>query len=166
MVGDIGFPTVRSYAEHLQGKADYWYEEYQELGQILSACRDELAAAKAREADLMSACAKENQLAADWQAKYLAERQAREETEQAWNETSVVLASEVLLRESAEARVKEREAGAAALTERTAQLLAHRACLGVEHDPVNGKLHGYCVVCGVPWPCEIAALAKKEQPHD
>jgi hypothetical protein len=33
---------------------------------------------------------------------------------------------------------------------------AHRACCGVEHDPVNGKLHGYCVVCGVPWPCETA----------
>ena len=41
--------------------------------------------------------------------------------------------------------------------ERVAQLIAHRACCGVEHDPDNGKLHGYCVVCGVPWPCEIAA---------
>src|SRR5690606_34434569 len=38
------------------------------------------------------------------------------------------------------------------LVERIAQLTAHRGCLGVEHDPANGKLHGYCVVCGVPWP--------------
>ena len=42
------------------------------------------------------------------------------------------------------------------LTERTAQLIANRACCGTEHDPANGKLHGYCVVCGVPWPCEYA----------
>jgi len=42
------------------------------------------------------------------------------------------------------------------LSERVAQLTAHRACCGTEHDPVNGKLHGYCVVCGVPWPCEYA----------
>src|SRR5216683_3035060 len=41
--------------------------------------------------------------------------------------------------------------------ERVAQLIAHRACIGLEHDPANGKLHGYCVVCGVPWPCEYAA---------
>jgi hypothetical protein len=52
-----------------------------------------------------------------------------------------------------------------ALLERTAQIAAHRACCGTEHDPANGKLHGCCVVCGVPWPCEyagtpIAASAK------
>ena len=54
-------------------------------------------------------------------------------------------------------------------TERIAELLAviknqnkiaaataHRACCGSEHDPENGKLHGYCVVCGIPWPCETA----------
>ena len=40
--------------------------------------------------------------------------------------------------------------------ERIAQLIAHRVCLGVEHDPEHGKLHGYCVVCGVPWPCDYA----------
>ena len=39
--------------------------------------------------------------------------------------------------------------------------IAHRcnlvhACCGTEHDPANGKLHGYCVVCGVPWPCDTA----------
>lgn len=33
---------------------------------------------------------------------------------------------------------------------------AHRACCGTEHDTANGKLHGYCVVCGVPWPCVVA----------
>lgn len=33
---------------------------------------------------------------------------------------------------------------------------AHRACCGTEHDAPNGKLHGYCVVCGVEWPCETA----------
>lgn len=38
--------------------------------------------------------------------------------------------------------------------ERVAQMIAHRACCGTEHDPSNGKIHGYCVVCGVPWPCE------------
>ncbi len=43
-----------------------------------------------------------------------------------------------------------------ALLERVAQILAHRACCGVEHDPSNGKLHGFCVVCGVPWPCAYA----------
>lgn len=42
------------------------------------------------------------------------------------------------------------------LLERTAQLLAHRGCCGSENDPANGKIHGYCVVCGVPWPCEYA----------
>lgn len=30
----------------------------------------------------------------------------------------------------------------------------HRAATGAEHDPQNGKLHGCCVRCGVPWPCE------------
>jgi hypothetical protein len=52
------------------------------------------------------------------------------------------------------------------LLERVAQLIAHRACCGTEHDPQQGKLHGYCVVCGVPWPCEYAGTppaAVKEQ---
>jgi len=39
-------------------------------------------------------------------------------------------------------------------SERLAQMIAHRVCCGTEHDPANGKIHGYCVVCGVPWPCE------------
>jgi hypothetical protein len=42
------------------------------------------------------------------------------------------------------------------MNERVAQLIAHRVCFGEEHDPANGKIHGYCVVCGVPWPCEYA----------
>lgn len=33
---------------------------------------------------------------------------------------------------------------------------AHRACCGEEHSPTTGKIHGYCVVCGVPWPCSTA----------
>lgn len=37
-----------------------------------------------------------------------------------------------------------------------AAALSHRGCCGSEHDPSQGKLHGYCVVCGVPWPCETA----------
>lgn len=42
------------------------------------------------------------------------------------------------------------------LMRETAAALAHRGCCGTEHDPPNGKLHGCCVVCGVPWPCETA----------
>ncbi len=37
-----------------------------------------------------------------------------------------------------------------------AMITAHRACHSAEHDPLNGKIHGYCMVCGVPWPCEYA----------
>jgi len=40
--------------------------------------------------------------------------------------------------------------------EMIAAAIAHRACCGSEHDPSVGKFHGYCVVCGVPWPCETA----------
>lgn len=56
-----------------------------------------------------------------------------------------------------------RDAGAVD-AERVAQLIAHRACCGTEHDPANGKLHGYCVVCGVDWPCEYAG--KPPRPGD
>jgi hypothetical protein len=42
------------------------------------------------------------------------------------------------------------------LNNRIAAAIAHRACCGVEQNLPNGKLHGYCVVCGVPWPCETA----------
>ena len=38
----------------------------------------------------------------------------------------------------------------------TAGCAAHRACCGAEHDPSKGRLHGFCIVCGVPWPCEVA----------
>ena len=44
------------------------------------------------------------------------------------------------------------------INERVAQLTAHRACCGAEHDPQRGKLHGCCVVCGVPWPCAYAGV--------
>ena len=52
-------------------------------------------------------------------------------------------------------------AGKAALQERIAQLTAHRVCCGIEHDPSKGKLHGFCVVCGVPWPCEVARTPQR-----
>jgi len=42
------------------------------------------------------------------------------------------------------------------LQNKIAAATAHRVCCGVEADVVNGKIHGYCVVCGVPWPCETA----------
>jgi hypothetical protein len=50
----------------------------------------------------------------------------------------------------------ERAAIEAVRAERVAQLIAHRACCSSEHDPAKGKLHGYCVICGVPWPCAYA----------
>lgn len=72
-----------------------------------------------------------------------------------------------------DAWVQLRVAETANLQERTAQIAAHRACCGTEHDPANGKLHGYCVVCGVPWPCEyagkplaaLAAAGKQVEPE-
>jgi hypothetical protein len=50
--------------------------------------------------------------------------------------------------------------------ERVAQITAHRACCGTEHDAANGKLHGYCVVCGVPWPCEYAGTPPAKRTID
>lgn len=44
----------------------------------------------------------------------------------------------------------------ASLQERIAQITAHRACHSAEHNPAEGKLHGCCVVCGVPFPCQYA----------
>ena len=49
------------------------------------------------------------------------------------------------------------------ISERVAVLTAHRACHSAEHDPLQGKLHGFCVVCGVPWPCEYAGKPPKQQ---
>jgi hypothetical protein len=43
---------------------------------------------------------------------------------------------------------------------------AHLVCCGTEHDPANGKLHGFCVVCGVPWPCETAMKYLTGDTHD
>ena len=40
--------------------------------------------------------------------------------------------------------------------ERIAQLTAHRACHNQEQDLPNGKVAGYCIVCGVPWPCQYS----------
>ena len=44
----------------------------------------------------------------------------------------------------------------ALFSERVAQLTAHRACHSAEHDPLHGRIHGWCLVCGVPWPCNYA----------
>lgn len=62
------------------------------------------------------------------------------------------------LRESLAAKERECEKLRAKLRDSAnlAAALAHRACCGTEHDPANGKLHGYCVVCGVEWPCATA----------
>lgn len=40
----------------------------------------------------------------------------------------------------------------------TAACAAHRVCCGIEADSLSGKIHGYCVVCGVPWPCAVASV--------
>jgi hypothetical protein len=40
--------------------------------------------------------------------------------------------------------------------EMIAAAIAHRACCGVEHNTLQGKIHGFCIVCGVPWPCRTA----------
>lgn len=61
-------------------------------------------------------------------------------------------------------RIKERletlqsqaKVDSAKLAETMAIIQSHRACCGSEHNPQIGKLHGYCVVCGMPWPCETA----------
>lgn len=37
-----------------------------------------------------------------------------------------------------------------------AAVLGHRACGSAEHNPQEGKIHGYCVVCLIPWPCDTA----------
>ena len=47
------------------------------------------------------------------------------------------------------------------IEERAAQLIAHRACHSAEHNPSAGRLHGYCVVCGVAWPCSYAGEPPK-----
>jgi hypothetical protein len=46
--------------------------------------------------------------------------------------------------------------GGISVSERVAQITAHRACGNQEQDPMAGKLAGYCVVCQTPWPCRYA----------
>lgn len=50
------------------------------------------------------------------------------------------------------------------LLERVAQITAHRACCGSEHNVSIGKFHGCCVVCGVDWPCEYAGKPPLRSP--
>lgn len=63
-------------------------------------------------------------------------------------EDSCAAWAEVVIRNS---QIEHLQAEVARLT----QLVGHRACLGVEHDPENGKIHGLCVICGVPFPCDL-----------
>ena len=42
-----------------------------------------------------------------------------------------------------------------------AVVAAHRSCNSEEHDPSQGRVHGYCMVCGVPWPCAYALEARR-----
>lgn len=49
-----------------------------------------------------------------------------------------------------------------ALVERIAVIQAHRATHAAEHDVANGKIHGYCIVCGVPFPCEYVGNPPKK----
>ena len=39
---------------------------------------------------------------------------------------------------------------------------AHRPVSGVEHDPQNGKFHGFCIRCITEWPCKYSP----ESAHD
>lgn len=49
------------------------------------------------------------------------------------------------------------------VSERIARIQAHRACHAAEHDPLHGKIHGYCVVCGVPFPCDYVGAPGTRQ---
>jgi len=61
-------------------------------------------------------------------------------------------------------RVSEIQPSPEKLSADLAAATAHRACCGSEHDTANRKLHGYCVVCGVPWPCDTAKHFLRGQP--
>jgi hypothetical protein len=77
------------------------------------------------------------------------------------------LAEERGMKMLVEARLENAEArSSAAIAERIAQISAHRVCISGEHDPQNGKIHGYCVVCGVEWPCYIAMKPSKVEPDE
>lgn len=54
---------------------------------------------------------------------------------------------------------------AASIAERVATIQAHRACVGNEHDGM-GKLHGNCVVCLVPFPCEYVGNPPTPGPEE
>ncbi len=38
----------------------------------------------------------------------------------------------------------------------------HRAVHSAEHDPAQGRIHGFCLLCGVPYPCDY--IGEPEQP--
>lgn len=47
---------------------------------------------------------------------------------------------------------RERDAALEAL--RLEMWREHVPCTGTQHDPINGLIHGFCVRCRTPWPCE------------
>ena len=78
-----------------------------------------------------------------------------------WREDTLKKARSLLSAEKATGTAKDE-----VLRERIAQITAHRACCGSEHDIPNGKIHGYCVVCGVPWPCDYAGVPPSRHAAD
>ena len=81
--------------------------------------------------------------------------EAKVAASESWNAECVADHDAALRRAKAEGRQEGKEY---ALNEAAmrAGCAAHRACCGIEADNSQGKIHGYCVVCGVPWPCETA----------
>ena len=58
-----------------------------------------------------------------------------------------------------------KEEGAnSAVVQDVAAAQAHGGCHSAEHNPQKGMLHGYCVVCGVPWPCDTAKYFLRPRP--
>lgn len=39
----------------------------------------------------------------------------------------------------------------------------HKPCTNEQHDPLNGKISGYCVRCGTVWPCQYSPEAAAQQ---
>lgn len=61
---------------------------------------------------------------------------------------------------TAEERALHAELGLAAVASGVDPGTIHRDCCGTEHDPERGKIHGCCVICGVPWPCSEAPMVE------
>ena len=81
--------------------------------------------------------------------------EAKVAASESWNAECVADHDAALRRAKAEGRQEGKEYAWDEAAMRAA-CAAHRACCGVEADNAQGKIHGCCVVCGVPWPCETA----------